>query len=54
MGGEGNFLRPVVGIESNMSDLEGMVRAGMSTSIGFAATQSVENVVYPKGTNWTD
>jgi hypothetical protein len=54
LGGEGNFLRPLVGVEPDMSQIEGCVRAGTSTAIGFAAAQSAENVVWSKGKNWTD
>merc|ERR1712070_21332 len=49
-----NWLRSVVGIEDGVSDLEGMAKAGTSTLLGFAAVQSVQNVVYPAGKNWTD
>ena len=54
LGGEGNFLRPIVGVEPDMSQLVGCTRAGTSTAIGFAAAQSVENVVWTKGKNWID
>ena len=37
-----------------MSDIEGMVRAGASTSAGFLCMQSVQNIVMPKGGNWLD
>lgn len=54
LNGDGNFLRPLVGIEEGMSDLQGSITAGTSTGIGFVAFQSVQNVSYEKGTNWTD
>jgi len=50
----GNWLRPVVGVEETTSDIIGMVKAGSSTSLGFGAVQSVQNVTFPKGSNWTD
>lgn len=50
----GNWLRPVVGVEECTSDLMGMVKAGSSTGLGFGAFQSVQNVSFPKGSNWTD
>lgn len=50
----GNWLRPVVGVEETTSDIIGMVKAGSSTSLGFGALQSVQNVTMPKGSNWTD
>lgn len=50
----GNWLRPVVGVEEATSDLVGMVKAGSSTALGFGAFQSVQNVSFPAGSNWTD
>lgn len=50
----GNWLRPVVGVEEATSDIVGMIKAGSSTSLGFGAVQSVQNVTFPKGSNWTD
>ena len=35
-----------------MSDLEGMCRAGASTSAGFLAMQSAQNLVLPTNANW--
>jgi len=49
-----NWLRPLVGVEDNMSDIVGMVRAGSSTALGFAAVQMVQNVAWPTGKNWAD
>ena len=40
-----NVLRPAFGVEDSMSDIEGMVRAGASTSAGFLCMQSVQNIV---------
>ena len=37
LGGEGNFLRPVVGVEDFDSDLLGVAKAGTSTALGFVA-----------------
>jgi len=54
LGGEGNFLRPVVGVEDFDSVGLGIAKAGTSTALGFCAFQSVQNVVYPKGTAWLD
>jgi len=49
-----NFLRGIVGIEDHLSDVEGMCRAGLSTTLGFAALQLPQNVAYSAGKNWTD
>lgn len=49
-----NALRPLFGVEASMSSLEGMVRAGASTSTGFLAVQSAQNVAAPLGANWLD
>jgi hypothetical protein len=55
MGGEGNFLRPFVGVEATDSALSGCVKAGSATSLGFLAAQSAQNVTYPANVkNWTD
>lgn len=51
---EQNFLIDVVGIKDGTSDLAGCAIAGTSTALGFLTAQTVENVVYPKGSNWTD
>jgi len=52
--GAQNWLRPVVGIEESMGELAGMVTAGSSTALGFAAFQGVQNVSVPRGKNWVD
>ena len=49
-----NALRPFFGVEDSMSDVEGMVRAGLSTSAGFLCMQSVQNITLPKNANWLD
>lgn len=49
-----NVLRPFFGVEEGMSDLEGMVRAGASTSAGFMGVQALQNVALPSGANWID
>ena len=54
LGGEGNFLRPIVGVEDLDSDLLGVAKAGTSTALGFVAFQSVQNVAFKSGTAWLD
>ena len=54
LAGDGNWLRPVVGIEDGASVLVGCVTAGSSTALGFAVSQSAQNLVYPKGQCWLD
>lgn len=54
LNGEGNFLKSAVGVYSTDSALTSCVKAGSSTAIGFVASQSVQNVTYKKGANWTD
>ncbi len=54
LSGEGNFLRPVVGIEDSDSDPIGCIKAGTSTALGFALAQSAQNIVYPAGKCWLD
>jgi hypothetical protein len=54
LGGDGNFLRPVVGVEATDSIALGITKAGSSTALGFAAVQTLENVTATRGTNWTD
>lgn len=54
LGGEGNLLRPFVGIEDADSILAGVVKAGASTGIGFISAQSIQNVIYPAGDAWLD
>lgn len=49
-----NFLINIVGITPNTTDLVGCAIAGSSTSLGFMASQGVQNVAIPKGKNWTD
>lgn len=50
----GNWLEGLVGVTDSMSDLTGMVKAGTSTALGFAAFQAVQSLVWPSGRNWTD
>lgn len=52
--GAGNFLKDAVGILETDSNLMGCVKAGASTSLGFAVAQTGENIVYPMGKLWTD
>ena len=54
LGGEGNFLRPIVGVEDIDSDIVGICKAGTSTAMGFAAFQTVQNVTYKQGQAWLD
>ena len=54
LGGDGNFLRPIVGVEGTDGALLASTKAGTSTAIGFAALQSAQNIAYSKGKNWTD
>lgn len=49
-----NWLRPIVGVEEHMSNVTGMITAGSSTALGFLAVQMSQNIVVPKGVNWTD
>lgn len=50
----GNWLRPVVGVEETMSTLTGMVKAGSSTTLGFATFQATQNVLVPSQKSWND
>lgn len=49
-----NPLVSIFGVTDNMSDVEGMVRAGSSTFAGFLCMQSLQNVLLPKNANWID
>ena len=51
---QGNFLRPIVGVEDVDSDLLGVAKAGTSTALGFVAFQSVQNFTFKAGTAWLD
>lgn len=51
---DSNWLRPIVGIEAEASQLQGMALAGSSTALGFAVVQTAENVVLARGKNWVD
>ena len=51
---EQNFLLPIVGITDTTSDLMGCTLAGTSTALGFASSQSVLNMIYPKQKCWND
>jgi hypothetical protein len=51
---EQNFLLPVVGIVDGTPDIVGCAIAGTSTSMGFVATQSTFNMIYPTGKLWND
>ena len=54
LGGEGNFLRPLVGVEDFDSDILGVVKAGTSTALGFVAFQSIQNLTFKNGAAWLD
>lgn len=54
LNGDGNWLRPVIGIEDGDSDIVGMIKAGSSTALGFTASQTVMNFTYPAGKCWND
>jgi len=54
LAGQGNFLKPLVGIEDIDADLVGCVKAGSSTALGFAVAQAAQNITYPKGEAWCD
>mmetsp|Transcript_35574 Transcript_35574/g.54710 ORF Transcript_35574/g.54710 Transcript_35574/m.54710 type:complete len:290 (-) Transcript_35574:217-1086(-) len=51
---EQNFLIDVLGIKDGTPDLTASAIAGTSTAMGFAASQSAVNVVYPSGKCWID
>jgi hypothetical protein len=55
LNGEGNFLRPLVGVEATDSALIGCFKAGSATSIGLFSAQTVQNIAQPASSkNWTD
>jgi len=49
-----NFLINFVGIPDGTPDLVGCAIAGTSTSMGFLASQSIFNVIFPTGKCWND
>ena len=49
-----NILAPAFGIPDSMMDVEGCVRAGLSTSTGFLCMQTLQNATLPKHANWLD
>jgi hypothetical protein len=51
---EQNFLLGTVGIQDGTPDLVGAAIAGTSTSMGFVASQSAFNMIYPAGKLWND
>lgn len=51
---EQNFLIDIVGIKEGTSALTSCAIAGSSTSLGFASSQTVFNLVYPPKKNWID
>lgn len=50
----GNPLKDIVGVYPTDSVPVGLTKAGVSTSIGFVAIQSAQNIASSKGKNWTD
>lgn len=52
--GAGNPLKSLVGIYSTDSNALQMVKAGLSTSVGFLTVQTSQNISNSKGDNWTD
>lgn len=51
---EQNFLIDIVGIKEGTPALSSCAIAGSSTSLGFASSQTVFNLVYPPKKNWID
>lgn len=49
-----NPFLDVFGVLPTDSTLAGCVKAGSSTVFGISASQTVQNLVYAKGKNWTD
>jgi hypothetical protein len=49
-----NFLIDIVGIADGTPDLTGCVIAGSSTAMGFAASQTGMNMIFPAGKCWND
>jgi hypothetical protein len=49
-----NFLIDIVGIKEGTSALASCAIAGSSTSLGFASSQTVFNLVYPPRKSWID
>ena len=43
--GDGNWLRPLVGVEDSFGTIHGCVLAGTSTALGFTTVQIAENIV---------
>jgi len=52
--GDANFLRPIIGVEDGASTIAGTTCAGLATSVGFGATQVVQNVATPAEKSWLD
>ena len=49
-----NPLKDMVGVLANDSMGMACAKAGASTALGFYWAQTMQNVAYPRGTNWTD
>lgn len=43
--GDGNWLRPLIGVEEGFGNIHGCALAGTSTALGFTAVQIAENIV---------
>merc|ERR1711998_311871 len=52
--GASNWLINVVGIKEGVAAIAGMCLAGLSTSLGFMATQFIQALFRPKGKCWID
>jgi len=52
--GAGNWLAPIVGIQSHFSAVRGACAAGLSTSIGFVANMLVQCSFLPAKECWID
>lgn len=49
-----NWLRPTVGIEEGVGELNSMVTAGGSTALGFTVFQGLQNTTFSRGKSWLD
>jgi len=49
-----NWLSDIVGVNDDDSDIQGCIKAGSSTALGFLGAQTVLNVAWPAGKLWND
>jgi len=49
-----NWLRPTVGIEEGVGELNSMVTAGGSTALGFTVFQGLQNMTFSRDKSWVD